>query len=85
VTHIPTESVRTSTQCRDKWDKMKNTYFQEKTIEGVTSSTTILWVWFDKMNQILESRTKANGTPNGLDQGYAHANYSCIWHFYRYI
>jgi hypothetical protein len=31
VTHIPTKNVRTTTQCRDKWDKMKKKYFQEKT------------------------------------------------------
>jgi hypothetical protein len=28
------------------------------------------------MNQILEGITKANGTPNGLDQGYAHVGSS---------
>jgi len=35
--HIVGESVRTSTQCCDKWDKMKKKYFQEKIGEGVTS------------------------------------------------
>jgi hypothetical protein len=38
VTHILTESVRTTTQCCDKWDKMKKKYFQEKTAQGVTGS-----------------------------------------------
>jgi hypothetical protein len=28
------------------------------------------------MNQILEGTTKANGQPNGLDQGYAHVGSS---------
>jgi hypothetical protein len=55
---------------------MKKKYFQEKTTEDVTSSTTTSWVWFDNMNQILEGTTKADGTPNGLDQGYAHAESS---------
>jgi hypothetical protein len=31
VTHILTKSTRTTTQCHDKWDKMKKKYFQEKT------------------------------------------------------
>ncbi len=51
---------------------MKKKYFQEKTTKGVTSFATTSWVWFNRMNQILEGTTKANGTPNGLDQGYAH-------------
>ncbi len=40
VTHILAESLRTTTQCCDKWDKMKKKYFQEKTTEGVIGSTT---------------------------------------------
>jgi hypothetical protein len=44
VTHIPTKSARTTTQCHDKWDKMKKKYFQEKTTKGVTSSTITSWV-----------------------------------------
>ncbi len=28
------------------------------------------------MNQILEGTTKVDGTPNGLDQGYAHVGSS---------
>jgi hypothetical protein len=61
------KSARTITQCHDKWDKMKKKYFQEKTSEGVTSSATSSWVWFNKMNQILEGTRKIGGTPNGLD------------------
>jgi len=39
---------------------MKNTYFQEKATNFVTSSTTTLWVWFDKMNQNFEGMAKTN-------------------------
>ncbi len=45
VTHILAESARTTTQFRDKGDKMKKKYFQEKTLESVTGSATTLWVW----------------------------------------
>ncbi len=76
VTHILAESVRTTTQCCDKWGKMKKKYFQEKTREGVIGSTTTSSVWFNRMNQILEGIAKINGTPNELDQGYAHARSS---------
>jgi hypothetical protein len=55
---------------------MKKNYFQKKIAKGVTGSATTSWVWFDKMNQILKGTTKANGTPNGLDQGYAHVESS---------
>jgi ABC-type uncharacterized transport system YnjBCD substrate-binding protein len=55
---------------------MKKKYFQEKIVEGVIGSTTTSWVWFDKLNQILEGTTMANGTPNGLDQGYGHVESS---------
>jgi hypothetical protein len=73
VTNILVENVRTTIQCCDKWDKMKKKYFQEKTTKGVTCSATTSCVWFNRMKQILEGATKADGTPNGLDQGYAHA------------
>jgi hypothetical protein len=63
-------------KCHDKWDKMKKKYFQEKTLESVIGSTIISCVWFNRMNQILEGTTKANGTPNGIDQGYAHVGSS---------
>jgi len=76
VTHILAESARMTTQCRDKWDKMKNIYFQEKTLKSLTSFATISRVWFNRMNQILEGTTKVDGTPNGLNQGYAHARFS---------
>jgi hypothetical protein len=36
---------------------------------------TTSWVWFNRMNQILEGTAKADGTPNGLDQSYAHVGY----------
>jgi hypothetical protein len=52
---------------------MKKKYFQEKTTKGVIGFATTSWVWFDRMNQILEGTAKVDGTPNGLDQGYAHA------------
>jgi len=44
VIHIPTKNVRTTTQCCDKWDKMKKKYFQEKTIKSVTCFATTSWV-----------------------------------------
>ncbi len=65
VTHILVESARIATQCRDKQDKMK------KTLEGITSFATTSWVWFNRMNQILEGTTKVDDTLNELDQGYA--------------
>jgi hypothetical protein len=40
---------------------------QKETTKGVIGATTISWVWFDKMNQILEGTAKANDTPSGLD------------------
>jgi hypothetical protein len=55
---------------------MKKKYFQEKTLEGLTGFATTSWVWFNRMNQILDGTTKANGKPNGLDQGYAHVGSS---------
>ncbi len=55
---------------------MKKKYFQEKTTKGVTGFATTSWVWFNRMNQILESTTKVDGTPNGFDQGYAHVGSS---------
>jgi hypothetical protein len=55
---------------------MKKKYFKEKIVEGVTSSVTISWIWFNRMNQILEGTTKANDTPNGLDNGYVHVGSS---------
>jgi hypothetical protein len=55
---------------------MKKKYFQEKTPQGVTGFATTSWVWFNQMNQILEGTTKANGTHNGLDQGYVHVGSS---------
>ncbi len=73
MTNIIVENVRTTIQCCDKWDKMKKKYSQEETTKGVTCSATTSWVWFNRMKQILEGVTKADGTPNGLDQGYAHA------------
>jgi hypothetical protein len=30
VTHVLAKSAKIATQCRDKWDKMKKKYFQEK-------------------------------------------------------
>jgi hypothetical protein len=51
-------------------------YFQKKIAKGVIGSTTTSWVWFNRMNQILEGIAKADGTPNGLDQGYAHVRSS---------
>jgi hypothetical protein len=76
VTNILAKNARTTIQCCDKWDKMKKKYFQEKTTKGVTCSATTSWVWFNRMKQILEGTRKADGTPNGLDQGYAHARSS---------
>ncbi len=67
MTHILAKSARTTIQCRDKWDKIKKKYFQEKIAKVVTCFATISWVWFNMMNQILEGTTKANGTLNGLD------------------
>jgi hypothetical protein len=58
--HIHTKSVRIIIQCHNKWDKMKNTYFQEKATKFVTCSTTTLWVWSDKMNKIFKGMVKAN-------------------------
>jgi hypothetical protein len=55
---------------------MKKKYFQEKTAKGVIGSTSTSWVWFNRMNQILEGIAKANGTPNGLEQGYVHVGSS---------
>jgi hypothetical protein len=52
---------------------MKKKSFQEKTTKGVIGSATTSWVWFNRINQILEGIAKVNGTPNELDQGYAHA------------
>jgi hypothetical protein len=49
------QKLRTTIQCCDKWDKMKKKYFQEKTAQDVTCSTTTSWVWFHKMNQNLEA------------------------------
>jgi hypothetical protein len=72
MTHIPAKSVRITTQCRDKWDKMKKKCFQEKIAKDVIGFATTSWVWFNRMNQILDGTTKADGTPNGLDHGYAH-------------
>jgi hypothetical protein len=37
---------------------------------GVTSTTTISWIQFDMMNQIIEGATKANDTSN--NHGYVH-------------
>ncbi len=76
MTHILAKSAKTTTQCHDKWDKMKKKYFQGKMVKGVTCFTTTSWVWFNKMNQILGDTTKADGTLNGLDRGYAHAGSS---------
>ncbi len=42
-------------------------YFQEKPTNGVPSATTTSWVWFDRMDQILESMTKIDGTPKGFE------------------
>jgi hypothetical protein len=50
MTNIPTENVRTTSQCCDKWDKMKKKYFQEKTAKGVIGFATTSWVWFNSMN-----------------------------------
>ncbi len=55
---------------------MKKKYFQEKIVKGVTGFATTSWVWFNRMNQILEGTTKVDGTPNGLDQDYVHARSS---------
>jgi hypothetical protein len=76
VTNILAKSARITIQCCDKWDKTKKKYFQEKTTKGVTGSATTSWVWFNRMNQILEGTTKVDGTPNGLDQGYAYVGSS---------
>jgi hypothetical protein len=43
----------------------ENIYLQEKPMKGVASATTTSWVWFDRMDQILESMTKIVGTPKG--------------------
>ncbi len=67
VTHILAKSAKTTTQCHDKWDKMKKKYFQGKIVEGVIGFATTSWVWFNKMNQNLEGTTKVDGTLNGLD------------------
>jgi hypothetical protein len=60
-------SMRTKIQCRDKWDKMKKKYFQENTTKCVIGFVITSWVWFNRINQILEGTTKADGIPNGLD------------------
>jgi len=44
VTYILTENVRTTTQCHDKWDKMKKKYFQEKTAQGVVVTCSVVRV-----------------------------------------
>jgi len=66
VAHIPIKSARTTIQCHEKCDEMKNK-IQKKATKGVTGATTASWVWFLKMNQILEGTTKADGRPSGLD------------------
>jgi hypothetical protein len=42
VTYILTESVRTTTQCHDKWDKMKKKYFQEKIAQCVVVTCNVV-------------------------------------------
>jgi hypothetical protein len=55
---------------------MKKKYFQEKTAKGVIGSASTSRVWFNRMNQIQEGIANADGTPNGLEQGYVHAGSS---------
>ncbi len=85
MTHSLIESARTTTQCRDKWDKMKKKYFQKKIIEGVIGSATTSWIWFDKMNQILEGTTKVDDTSNGLDHDYVHRGSSQALTIEKYL
>jgi hypothetical protein len=80
-----TESARTTIQCHDKWDKMKKKYFQKKIIEGVTGSATTSWIWFDKMNKILEGTTKVDDTSNGLDHDYVHPGSSQALTIEKYL
>jgi len=85
VTHSLKESARTTIQCCDKWDKMKKKYFQKKIIEGVKGSATTSWIWFDKMNQILDGATKVDDTSNGLDHDYVHPGSSQALTIEKYL
>ncbi len=66
MAHIAIKSARTTIQCHDKWDKMKKKN-QKKAMKGVIGVTTASWVWFPKINQILEGTTKADAKPSGID------------------
>jgi hypothetical protein len=64
---------------------MKKKYFQKKIIEGVIGSATTSWIWFDKMNQILEGKTKVDDTSNGLDHDYVHPGSSQALTIEKYL
>jgi hypothetical protein len=51
--------------------RQKKKHFEKKAmVISVISATTISWIQFDMMNQIIEGTTKANDTPN--NHGYGH-------------
>ena len=69
-TQFPEEPQRTWQQTRDKWNKMRSTYQEEKVKQEETGAAASTWTpWYERFDNIFGGTAKINGVPNGLDQG----------------
>ena len=69
-TQFPEEPQITWQQARDKWNKMKSTYQEEKIKQEETGASASTWIpWYEIFDNIFGGTAKINGVPHGVDQG----------------
>ena len=55
---------------RDKWNKLKRHYHNEKRIHNVTGDNGgSQWIWFNLIDEVLSGTAKVDGVLGGMDNG----------------
>ena len=66
---FPNEPQWTWHQARDKWNKMRSTYQEEKTKQVQIGILPSSWTpWYEIFDNIFAGTTKTNGVSHGIDQ-----------------
>ena len=69
-TQFPEEPQRTWQQTRDKWNKMRSTYAEEKVKQEETGALPSTWTpWYEIFDNIFGGTAKIRGVHGGIDQG----------------
>ena len=64
----PNEAIRTWTQIRDKWNKLKRHHYKEKKLHNVTGDNArSQWIWFNTIDEVLSGTAKTDDLPGGMD------------------